>query len=256
MIERDALKEALGESMENEVREAEALMQTQSPYVFSDAFETSMQKLIDHQSRGDVSDDFKIYLPDPVISRSTDHRSCNAGNTDRRYITLKGKRIRRAVLAAIIAALIFAMSITALAVIKPGIYYKIRELIGYLDIVPQYEERPEDAPDFTPVMPAAPEGYQETEETHTADSFSIEYRDDQGHIISIYQFVPDGSRVYQDAGEGERKEYINGHEALITEQEDITTIITDNGESVIILSGTCDYEDLHDLALQLTKQYD
>lgn len=251
MRDSNVLTEALVKSMEHEVYEAEKATQMQAQYVFSDAFEASMKKLIEHQRKGEISGDLQVYMPSS--GASIDGQADDTEIPEYKTVIFMGRRIRLAAATAIIAALIFAMSIMAVAVIKPGIYYRIKELIEYLDIIPHQEEASDSETGFTPIIPAAPEGYSLTEETFGHESYSIEYHDSKGHYIHVYQFAPKGSRIYQDMGKEHRVEFINGHEIIITEHGTETVVITDNGESVIIISGSCGYEILCEMAIKLTE---
>lgn len=107
MRDSNALTEALVKSMEHEVYEAEKATQMQAQYVFSDAFEASMKKLIEHQRKGEISGDLQVYMPSS--GASIDGQADDTEIPEYRTVIFMGRRIRLAAATAIIAALIFAI---------------------------------------------------------------------------------------------------------------------------------------------------
>lgn len=245
MEEYDVLQIALIKSMNEEILKAENQIKGQPDHVFSSAFEASMQRLISHQNDGKVSEDPSMYKPSYVVGTSTErikYRSVRA---------FKGS-IRRTTVAILIAILIMAISATAIAVIKPGIYYKLREMIEHWDIIP-HQERADEDDAFIPVKIKVPKGYTMIAEEYVPERYWAEYEDNDGHTITCYQYIPEESSIYFDPGENADKTSINGHEAFISRNEDSTQIITDNGDAVVMLSGTCTYEELYNIAVMITE---
>ena len=250
MTENEAIKAALLASMEHELSGIKSDTVNGVSLSFTNAFEEGMRKLINDQKAGWVSYDITRYMPS--------RRECHNGSRNvHEYKTVKsgGRHFRRAFVIALAALLILAMTLIGIGVMKPGIYYRIIESIGFWDISPVHEGEPQtdDGLPFVPIKPHVTDGYIITESSLDEAGYNIEYRDAAGHEISYYQFPADTSTMYLNTGEATRKELINEREAIITQYDEGWSIVINNGDSVMSLSGDCDYQELYNMAYQLTE---
>lgn len=251
MTENETIRMGLMASMERELSRINSDLCGESSLWFSGAFEEGMRVLIYDQKKGCISDDKTRYMP----TRWEDH-SNDGGEHEYKTIKIGGRHFRRAVVIAIAALLILATTMIGIGIMKPGIYYRIIENIEFWDITPVHEgeQDSKSGAAFVPVEPSVPEGYIVIEKSLDEAGYNIEFKDNAGHEISYYQFPADTSTMYLNTGEGTRREMINEREAIITEFEDSWSIVINNGDSVMSLSGDCDYEELYDIAYKLTEE--
>lgn len=249
MTEKEAVKKALLISMEHELSCINSDLSGEPEPNFSHGFEEGMRRLINDQKSGAITPDKTTY-----ISALSEHHS---GEGVREYKTIKiGRRhFRRVFVIALAALLILAMTMIGIGIVRPGIYYKVIESIGSWDITPVHEgdQQNEVGSSFVPIEPDVPDTYEITEKSLDEVGYNIEYSDAAGHEISYYQFPADTSTMYLNTGEATRREIINDREAIITEYEDSCSIVINNGDSVMSLSGDCDYQELYDIAYRLAK---
>lgn len=242
MTGHDMLREALQKSFEKEISEYRVKSEKDRKQFFSDEFEKGMNMLISDYKTNCLCEEPGKYLPSNMVEIN-------------RYRTVKifGHRMRRAIVIAIAALLILAMTATAIAIMKPAIFYEIIERLNFWEINPVQEEVSNDMVKLIPVMPDVPEKYKVVNEDIDEVGYTLEFEDDDGHTISYYQFLPDGAKVYLDKGKEAHREVINGREAIVTDYGDYYSIIIDNGISVMEISGTCTYDELYHIAYNLAE---
>ena len=250
MTENEAIKAALLASMEHELSVIKSDTDNGASLSFTDAFEEGMRELITDQKAGHVSPDKTRYMPSRLENPGE-----NGKAHEYKTVKIGGRHFRRAFVIALAALLILAMTLIGIGIMKPGIYYRIIESIGFWDISPVHEGEPQadDGLSFIPIKPHIADGYVITDSSLDESGYNIEYRDTAGHEISYYQFPADTSSMYLNTGEATRRELINDREAIITQYDEGWSIVINNGDSVMSLSGDCDYQVLYNMAVQLTE---
>lgn len=163
------------------------------------------------------------------------------------------RRSRRVLIAAAIIVMLLAMAATAIGIVRPQIFYDIKERLTHWDI--QFTQSSDEAvsPGFEYVSPTVPEGYRITNEVKGNNNYFIEFRNDNDESVRYEQMRPDGATVniFNEDGDSTRQ-IINGHEAIITRWDDSSMIVIENGEYVFELEGNCGFSELYEMAENLT----
>ena len=214
------MKQALILALEEEIAKAEEEMKNAPAHTFSKRHEKKIEKII----------------RDSETIREEDH----AG---RKYHRVKPKRIA----AIIVAAILFvAAASVAVAVVKPQIYYIIKEKLISWDITFSNSQE-EPSVTFEYIKPEVPEGYEVVEETKSELSYSVTYSDGSNEI-GYEQTVYDGLTVSLDnERHNNHEETLEGRTIIVSEGDTSTTIVFENGEYVFSVDGTCDESILYDV---------
>ena len=153
-------------------------------------------------------------------------------------------RRRSAILAAVLI-MILAITAVAIAIIKPHIYYVIKEKVISWDISFEQEKDETgskiDAVQFAYMKPKTPNGYSIVSEDKESDRYSVEYKDDDGHSIYYSQYLPDDVTTSIDSERHKiTKEKIGEYEVMIGVSDKDVLSICNDGNYVYDIDGTCD----------------
>ena len=164
-------------------------------------------------------------------------------------------RTRRVLLAVAILALTFAMAATVIGIVRPQIFYEIKERIDGWDIRFSRTSDETVSSGFRYIKPGAPEGFVISEEIKGGSNYFIEYTNDKGESIQYEQMRPDAATasIYNEDGKISHRT-INGRKAIITEWKDSNMIVIQDGEYVYDLEGNCSLNILYAMAERLTEQ--
>ena len=214
---RDSLKGALAEAMAEEydwVPEPETLEYT---HAFSPDFEKKMEAA-----------------------------ACAA---ERSYVSVGHHRIRRAVAAALIAALILAMTAGAVAIQRILVTWNEtqNDEAGTLDVTFDVDDPNGQTGEFRYMKPQTPEGYEVVrEEKYSLTEYEIEYQDGVGNLIIYAQ---SGEIELMGVGfDNEDAEFheivVNGYKGYSYSKLGSNALYWTDGTSLFRLIGTCDMETL------------
>ena len=176
---------------------------------------------------------------------SPGHFKIHGGTVRRRY--------RRVLIAAAIIVMILAMAATAIGVVRPQIFYDIKEKLTHWDI--QFTQNSDEAvsPGFEYIRPPIPEGYRITEEVKSFEDYDITMEDDAGHVIYYLQMGIDGTSLdLFNEKEDIRQTEINGRNAIVSHNGDMHSILIEDGKYAYLVEGECEY----DILLDIVKQMD
>ena len=177
---------------------------------------------------------------------SPGHFKIHGGTVRRRY--------RRVLIAAAIIVMILAMAATAIGVVRPQIFYEIKEKLTHWDI--QFTQNSDEtvSPGFEYIRPPIPEGYRITEEVKTFEDYDITMEDDAGHVINYLQMGIDGTSLdLFNEKEDIRQTEINGRNAIVSHNGEMHTILIEDGKYAYLLEGECDYHILMKIAEELVS---
>lgn len=223
------LKNAFKISYDKEISQIEERMVTanNADGPFSPAFEEKMAKMIQQEKSE----------PAPISRETT---------------RIKPRRI---FLIAAIIAIILAMAATAIGVTRPQIFYDIKEKLTHWDIMFVQDSKEAITPGFDYIRPDVPKGYHITEEVIGGNNYFIEFRNESDESIRYEQMRPDAANlsIYNEGGKISHQN-INGHDAVITQWDDDTMIVIEDGEYVFELEGNCDYNTLIDIAKNIISR--
>ena len=160
-------------------------------------------------------------------------------------------RVRRTIVLIAAVVILLAATSTALALIKPEIFYHIKEKITNWRITFQTSEEA-DAPVFAYIEPEVPEGYEIVDEAKGNSYYYITYRNDQGDTIGYSQMIPEDATISIDSEQAKpHEETHGGHGYIVYERTEASTVIFDNGDYVFALDGNCDKRLLFRIAEKL-----
>lgn len=161
--------------------------------------------------------------------------------TDRRYVSVAGFKLRRAVVALVAALLMLTGCMSFKAVREPIVKFFAQTYEKGTDITFEGTEymNPDD---FEYKMPVPPEGYFIVEEEKYGGLYDVKFKNINGDIIYYTQLNPDGATVMLNT-ENADVSYIdiNGHEAMKIENGYAGNIIAwCDGIYYYEFIGTCD----------------
>ena len=162
------------------------------------------------------------------------------------------RRHRRVLIAAAIIVMILAMTATAIGVVRPQIFYDIKERLTHWDI--QFTQSSDEAVSsgFEYISPTIPEGYRITDEVQGLGSYYVEYSNKSGSRIIYLQMAPENATTSISGEEGMEKTQINGRSAIVFNMDNYHMIVIENGEYVFELEGDCEFSELYEMAENLT----
>jgi len=133
--------------------------------------------------------------------------------------------------------LLLALTATAVAVMKPQIYYKIRDGLKARQITFEQEGNTQTG-EFKYIKPDTPDGFEIVYENKTEASYTVVYDDSEGREIIYSQDRPSGLSRNIDNERGEFSEIeICGQKIMVHKTEDVQTWVFDDGEYVYMISG-------------------
>ncbi|MBR0341702.1 MAG: DUF4367 domain-containing protein [Oscillospiraceae bacterium] len=238
MQECNNLYEALILVIDDDIRNASKSLSEISEHQFSPEFEREMARLIKEIDEKEKTDE-TVQIEDSAH----EHRT----------VLIFGKALRRSIAVMIAAVLILAMAATSIAVIKPNVYYVIKEKITHWLIDPAYEGDVDI--NFVPYKFILPDEYAVIDEQIEENSYEVRATDKNGHVISISQYAHDTGVSFQIDSEGENivKDKINGSDIVISIHEPDITVLVENDQYVFLLAGNCDYEVIDNIVKDIVK---
>ena len=237
-MNKDKLEYALADVLDEEII-AYGEMGSQYHHVFSRRYKKRKQKILQDATYGDRKFAY-------TNSYRTGHMS---------------HRRRIAILAAVLI-MILAITAVAIAIIKPHIYYVIKEKVISWDISFEQEKDETgskiDAVQFAYMKPKTPNGYSIVSEDKESDRYSVEYKDDDGHSIYYSQYLPDDVTTSIDSERHKiTKEKIGEYEVVIGVSDRDVLSICNDGNYVYDIDGTCDADTIKKMmeSILLKKNY-
>ena len=234
MTDYNNLQKALINVMEERVRDAKTMSQTDS-HVFSREFEKKMDLLIDNQKTGKY---------ETIYQNKQEYKPTQ--------VNLFGHMMRRSVVALLVAILIIAMTATAMAIVKPEIFFKIKNKLINWEVTYMQDNDDSESDEFVPIKPITPQGYSISDERLSyADDIIVDYEviyeDREKHRIIYSQVAVDenvSNKLNIDAeGEDIHRENVNGNEIIVSRHgENETSVIIENDNYVFELYGECPYD--------------
>lgn len=210
-LDNNNLKRALIQAFEEELQEIETTS-AKLPHDFSDDFLTRMDS----------------------VTKMSNHK----------YSTIFSRRIRRSSIGAIAAMLILCMSITVYAVIK-NIPINMTQQNGPWNLITEGSNDPALQASFKAITPSTPEGFHVDQKVEEPLHHEIHYTNDSGKTIIYSQaFADDGQGNLNVPNDGSNTtvEDIDGRSVIVTNKGGIYSLVTENGTSVFLIAGDCDYD--------------
>lgn len=228
----DRLQDALQEAIEQEYAWVPAPENLDYNYTFSPAFTRKMERL-------------------RRTMRQNEHAI-----EERTYVHVGGRRVRRALLVALIAALIMAMTAGAIAIQRALVHWNEtqNDEAGTLDITFDVDDPNDLTEEFHYKKPKTPDGYEIVrEETYSDTEYEIEYHNDDGQIIL---YIQSGSIEKMGFGiDNEDAEFheveINGYKGYSYSKLGNHALTWTDGMALYDIIGTCEMEVLWAMAKSL-----
>lgn len=219
MISDTVIKEALISAYDYEAEILEAQAASSELHVFSEKYREKMQN----------------------ISRMARHR----------YVTVMHGRRRLALVVAAIIAIMIAATVTTIAIVRPQIFYHIKEHVDSWEYTFTQKDPEKLASGFEYKEPEIPEGYKIIEENRDAEYFSYDvyYEDKKGHFIHYDQKdIESGYSMNMTNTSRQKDIVISGNKATLFSEDDTYTILWNDGYYVYTLYGDCDKKTLVQMA--------
>ena len=192
------------------------------PYAFSREFERKMDLLLhDYHNTEKISPICEKELYKPV------------------RVKVFGHALRKSVVAILAAILIIGSALATVAIVRPDVFFAIKEKITHWVITPHNNEHSELPHDFTPKKPAQPAGYRIVDERLDESGYYLVFENERGNRLNYSQQFAEGFSINVDSEEREiENEVINGKDIVIAEDKDgMLTIVTEDGTYVFIITG-------------------
>lgn len=168
---------------------------------------------------------------------------------------LQSRRFRFRRTAVLIAAIVavLAAATAAAAIVKPEVFYIIKEKITNWTIT--FDNSSTEKPAFAYIKPPVPEGYQIIDETKGPDFYYLTFRNESGQEISYDQNDPDSVSISIDSEQTTpKKESIEGVEVIISEHDGIAQIMYTDNRYVYVIDGNCEKDVLYNIVKEMIKQ--
>lgn len=220
-MQNNRLKQALIATLDYEIEKYEQQMKQDSAHHFSRRYEKNKNSIL-HWSKQ---------------------------NKAQRIDFLSYKRMHMHKAAALIAAIvmILAAASTVVAVVKPEIFYKIKE--GFVDWTINFEKNDFPESEFEYINPPVPEGYCIVDEVKEDGFYSLIYRNNREKEIGYEQVTADGTTISIDSEKAHPyRDTIGNTEVIVSEHGDIAQIIFNNGHYVFHLDGNCGKDVIYKIA--------
>lgn len=159
-------------------------------------------------------------------------------------------RIRRALLVAVLIALMVIGAVTAYALTHPEIIYNIKKTFTEWTFHFQQTDPDSITEEFVPIKPETPEGFEIVSEEIVPETlYMIQYTDDEGRMITYDQSeIKSLGLTISAAGDVYKEIEINNYKALVYHDSNEWNIIWDNGYYLFTVGGNCDYDILLKMA--------
>lgn len=223
------LKLALGDALAREYSWVDGINTAEPNYQFSPEFEERMQNIIDELDR-----------------------------SERKYVHIGHRRIRRALLVAAVAVMLLGLVACAVVLTKPSIKWNEiqNDDSGTLDITfdVEYPEDIEIPTEFEPVKPKKPWGYKVTKEQLSSLSLHVTYENRKGQIIMYSQ---DGNIESMSVGLDNEdaiffETTINGYKGYSYSKLGNNALSWSDGVYFYNIIGTCDMETIEKMAQSIS----
>ena len=161
----------------------------------------------------------------------------------RRYVTVMHRRVRLALVVAVLIAVMIAATVTTIAIIRPQIFYTIKKGVKSWDYTFRQEDPDKLAGEFVCKKPEVPEEYSIYDEQFAEQlgSYVVDFEDNHGHFINYEQ--EDMSKQYDisltDTFTEEKEVLINGYKGKLLSEDDMHYILWNDGYYVYFLGGNC-----------------
>lgn len=194
----------------------------ETPHSFSNGFEMKMNQLLREQKHVETSTPpLEAELYKPVRVKIFRHA------------------LRKSVVAILAAILIIGSAVATVAIVRPDLFFAIKEKITHWVITPHNNEHSELSHDFTPKKPAPPTGYRIVDERLDESGYYLVFENEHGNRLNYSQQFAEGFSINVDSEEREiENEVINGKDIVIAEdKDDMITIVTEDGNYVFVITG-------------------
>ncbi|TDP46647.1 DUF4367 domain-containing protein [Aminicella lysinilytica] len=221
------LKEALIDAYDSEMAGLEAEASTAPEHVFSAEFEHKMKAA------------FKI--------------------AERRYVHVGRIRMRRAVMLAVIVALLVATTLATIAVAKPGLYYRIIKNSTNWEFLYDNTNQDNSTEKIEAITPDTPEGYRLSSQKKTDQDYYLTYINSNDKKVTItysQETVSDNGIDHLDSENNIHKTRIDGYEAIEFYKKGTYCIYWNDNKYVYTLLGNCDHSTLKNLVMSVINQFD
>ena len=220
------LKLALGDALAREYARTSEIDPAELNHQFSPEFEKKMQELIDTLDRN-----------------------------ERRYVHIGHRRIRRALLVAVVAVMLLGLVACTVVLTKPSVSWNEtqNDTSGTLDITfdVEYPEDAEVSTEFEPVKPKKPWGYKIiSKEILSTSTFRVTYEKNSGEIIMYTQNGDISSMSIGIDNEDALfiETTINGHRGYACTKLGNNALTWSDGIYLYDIIGTCDMETIEKMA--------
>lgn len=177
---------------------------------------------------------------------------------ERRYVHIGHRRIRRALLVAVVAVMLLGLVACAVVLTKPSVTWNEtqNDTSGTLDITfdVEYPEGTEIPTEFEPVKPKKPWGYKIVKELQHANlGYEITYNDSKGNTIYYLQWAVENSSFGLDNEDAEFYEVtINGHKGYAYSKLGNNALTWSDGIYLYDIIGTADMETIEKMAQSIS----
>ena len=218
MIDEAVLKEALTILYDREGDYLEKMASTEKPCNFTRSYYSEMQQ----------------------ISKKAGH--C--------YVTMMHRRLRLAVVAAALVVLMVTATVTAIAIVKPQIFYNLIARSEIYEYRFKQKGTGKNILEFEFKKPIPPEGYEIVEEEKDEDMFSyrILYENENGDYIDYDQESPVNLSINVPYNGKRKTVKVNGYTGELFRQEETRYLLFEDGYYVYTLSGNCTEAELIEMA--------
>ena len=222
------LKHALIMGVESEISEYYSYASSGQEHRFSNRYYRQKKRIIQHAE--EMSRDRR------VISRARPKAT-----------------FRRAVAIAAVIVLMLATASTVVAVVKPEIFYSIKEKIISWDITFEKNDAEKSA-GFEYIKPPVPDGYQLVEEEKGDGFYWLTYENEEGLTIDYEQYPPEGTNISIDSEQATpEKEMIGYQEIILWEKDKAAQIVFTDDNYVYCIGGNCGMDVIHDVVVKMIE---
>lgn len=210
----------------------------ETPHSFSNGFEMKMNQLLREQKHAETSTpplEAELYKPVRV--------------------KILGHALRKSVVAILAAILIIGSALATVAIVRPDVFFAIKEKLTQWVITPHNNEHGELSRNFTPKKPNPPTGYRIIEERLDESGYYLVFENERGNRLNYSQQFAEGFSINVDSEEREiENEVINGKDIVIAEDKDgMLTIVTEDGTYVFIITGYDSSSAVYEMVRNITE---
>jgi hypothetical protein len=207
--------------------------------------------------RYDWISDSPAFLPQHDFSKSFDKTMSRilpmAGY---RYVSVGSRRLRRALLVALIAVMILAMTAGGIAIQRALVHWNESQNddAGTLDVTFDIEDPNQTLGEFHFIKPEPPEGYtMEAEMEHGSMEYEIQYTGENGTVIYYAQSgAVESTGLSIDNEDADFQEtIINGYKGYAYYKDGISALYWSDGISFFQINGNCSFVILEEMAVSI-----